>query len=204
MHEEYVLEHCRPNCPKAARNWSSLVKRLESGLSQLGIGNALKRKFGVVQYHHLPKITVAGCPNGCSRPQIKDLGMIGFVEPGWDKGLCNGCQGCVAACLEEALAWDGKEILIDALRCLQCGDCLRVCPTGALSPGKTGWRLLQGGRVGRHPRFADVSGTATEDQEAEAWALSAITRYFQESLPGERLSFFLKRMHPAERTEERD
>lgn len=195
MADEYVLEHCRPNCPKAAKNWSVLVQRLEARLGRLQIAHELQKKFGQIQYHHLPKISVAGCANGCSRPQIKDLGIVGYVKPVWNNELCNGCRKCVAACLEGALVWNGKEILTDSSSCLKCGDCLRACSNRALSPGEIGWHLLEGGRVGRHPRFADLAGTAREDQEAEAWVISTIAKYFQESLPEERLSFFLERMY---------
>lgn len=199
MADDYILEHCCPDCPKAAKNWSLLVNKLQAGLSRLKITDKLKQKFGQVQYHHLPKISVAGCPNGCSRPQIKDFGVMGYVKPLWNGGLCSGCLECVDACLEQALAWNGQEIVINSERCLECGDCLRVCPTRALSPGEIGWRLLQGGRVGRHPRFADVAGAVTEDSEVEAWLLSTMRRFFRESLPGERLSAFLERTFPETR-----
>lgn len=193
MRDPFIIEHCQPNCPRAARNWSDLVMGLDAELSALELEDKLKHKFGRVQDHYVPKISVSGCPNGCSRPQIKDLGLMGYVEPVFDRKRCSGCQTCVAACVDHALSWTNSGIRLDAERCLQCGDCLRACPTGALSAGKTGWRLLQGGRVGRHPRFADVAGRETDEQAARDWVISAVERYFRESLPGERFSFFLER-----------
>ncbi len=45
--------------------------------------------------------------------------------------------------------------LLEASRCLTCGQCVRVCPTGTLSEGKKGYRILVGGKLGRHPRLGE-------------------------------------------------
>jgi Fe-S-cluster-containing hydrogenase component 2 len=51
-----------------------------------------------------------------------------------DKEKCNGCELCVNACHEDAIAMvDGKAELIRDDYCDGLGDCLPVCPTGAIT-----------------------------------------------------------------------
>jgi NAD-dependent dihydropyrimidine dehydrogenase PreA subunit len=51
-----------------------------------------------------------------------------------DKGKCNGCGLCVAACHEGAIGMiDGKAALLRDDYCDGLGNCLPVCPTGAIT-----------------------------------------------------------------------
>lgn len=51
-----------------------------------------------------------------------------------DENKCNGCELCVNACHEGAIAMvDGKAKLMRDDYCDGLGDCLPVCPTGAIS-----------------------------------------------------------------------
>jgi NAD-dependent dihydropyrimidine dehydrogenase PreA subunit len=51
-----------------------------------------------------------------------------------DRDKCNGCELCVTACHEGAIAMvDGKAELIRDDYCDGLGDCLPVCPTGAIT-----------------------------------------------------------------------
>lgn len=187
------LDHCRPNCPKAARNWQNLYDRLASTLTSLNLQEILKDKFCPVLHHHLPKVCLAGCPNGCSRPKIKDFGVSGYVNPEITVAPCSGCNACVQSCLENALTWQQDGISIDRSRCLSCGDCLRVCPTGTLAAGESGWELHLGGRVGRHPLFAKSVGKVLTDEEVVNWISEILLLYIEKGRPQERLTHFLDR-----------
>lgn len=187
----YQLDHCRQNCPKIARDWNTLYNALSKKLNDLNLLETLEDKFRPVLHHHLPKISLAGCPNGCSQPNIKDFGITGYVTPKITKVPCSGCKICMNTCLEKAITWQSNGITIDNTLCLSCGNCQNVCPTGTLTAGESGWTLRLGGRVGRHPQFAKLAGQVTSDQEVVDWITERMLSYINEGRPQERLTHFL-------------
>lgn len=189
----FQLEHCRPNCPKLARDWKNLYQLLNMKLNELRLLETLEDKFRPVLHHHLPKVSLAGCPNGCSHPNIKDFGISGYVTPRITDALCSGCKICVNTCIEKAITWQSDGITIDPDLCLSCGNCQNVCPTGTLTAGESGWTLRMGGRVGRHPQFAKIVGQVTTDEAVVAWITDTMLSYIEESGPQERLTHFLER-----------
>ena len=192
----FQLEHCRSNCPKLARNWNSLYQVLNNKLNELNLFESLEDKFRPVLHHHLPKVSLAGCPNGCSHPNIKDFGISGYMTPKITNTPCSGCKTCIASCLEKAISWQSNGITIDHTLCLSCGNCQTVCPTGTLTSGESGWTLRLGGRIGRHPQFAKLAGQVTTDQEVVDWVTETMLRYIKEGGPQERLTHFLERQEP--------
>jgi dissimilatory sulfite reductase (desulfoviridin) alpha/beta subunit len=60
----------------------------------------------------------------------------------------------VEICKEDAISMDENGPTIYTEKCLYCGQCIRVCPTGSLKEGKSGYRIQVGGKLGRHPRLA--------------------------------------------------
>ncbi|MDP4126870.1 MAG: 4Fe-4S dicluster domain-containing protein [Bacillota bacterium] len=189
----FQIEHCRSNCPKAARDWHNLNELLNTQLTSLNLLETLQDKFSPILHHHIPKVCLAGCPNGCSQPNIKDFGISGYVIPQITDAPCTGCNACVRSCLEMAINYQPNGIVIDKSRCLSCGDCLRVCPTGTLVAGEKGWSLRIGGRVGRHPRFAKFAGEVQTDEEVAAWVSQSMLKYIEDGKPEERLTHFLER-----------
>ncbi|MCB8816323.1 4Fe-4S dicluster domain-containing protein [Desulfosporosinus shakirovi] len=191
-HSGFQLEHCRPNCPKLARNWNALFEALKINLVKLNIHETLEGKFGQVLHHHIPKICIAGCPNGCSQPDIKDFGISGYVTPRITEAPCTECNACVHSCIEGAITLGQNGIVIDNNRCLSCGNCQSLCPSGTLTKGESGWNLRIGGRVGRHPRFATFAGQVATDEEVIAWVIDIIKNYICNGLTQERLTHFLE------------
>lgn len=189
----FQIEHCRLNCPKSARNWHGLYATLTKNLMALNLYQTIEDKFSPVLHHHIPKICLAGCANGCSLPDIKDFGISGYVEPRITNAQCLGCNECVRSCVEKAITWNPSGIVIDPARCLSCGDCQRVCPSGTLTAGESGWILRMGGRVGRHPQFAKFAGQVQTDEEVLTWISDTIHRYIEKGQPQERLTHFLER-----------
>jgi dissimilatory sulfite reductase (desulfoviridin) alpha/beta subunit len=97
-----------------------------------------------------------------------------------DKDIeCNGCGNCLRVCKEGAIRISGlsnkhqegaeeeekkhtsysennkRDVVIDYDRCVHCGLCAEVCPTGTIKIEKKCYRVMIGGKLGRHPRFAD-------------------------------------------------
>jgi len=122
---------------------------------------------GDLKFHHEFRITLADCPNACSQPQIKDIGIIGACAPRLTAEPCTLCEACVEACKENAISLDtAKESpRIDMDRCLYCGKCMQACPTGTIAEGNKGYRVQLGGKLGRHPRLAkELPGIYSEEQ----------------------------------------
>jgi dissimilatory sulfite reductase (desulfoviridin) alpha/beta subunit len=138
-------------------------------------------------------VAIADCPNACSRPQIADLGLIGAAEPLQTSEVCHQCMGCVHACREGAVTHPGLLPIIDPSRCVRCGACTRVCLSGTLQAGRRGWRILLGGRLGRHPRLASEIDGLYSREGVLAAADSCIRFYLRQARSGERFGELLER-----------
>lgn len=198
--QSYSLEHCREHCSKAAMDWTEIYQELDQALQELDLKKKFEKRFKAFQFHHIPKIALAGCANGCSRPQIKDIGVIGYVTPQLSDKECSGCQLCISVCQENAVTWQGDGIVIDPLLCISCGECIHSCPTEKIISKESGWSLNLGGHLGRHPQFAKNVGKVTTGEEMKNWILGIIKGYISEGLPEERLSHYLKRVHEPDRS----
>ena len=80
----YQLETCfgRGGCPHRAVVSEPLVERLERVLKKEDLLGFLKdRVAGDLKFHHEFRLAVADCPNACSQPQIRDMGIIGVCVP---------------------------------------------------------------------------------------------------------------------------
>jgi anaerobic sulfite reductase subunit C len=155
----YQIESCfgPSGCPNRAIRSDQLLNRIEAEVKKQDLFGFLKQTVeGDLKFHHEFRITLADCPNACSQPQIKDIGIIGACAPLITELPCSQCEACVEACKEDAIRIDiEKECpLIDNNLCLKCGKCIPACPTGTLAEGQKGFRVQLGGKLGRHPQLA--------------------------------------------------
>jgi dissimilatory sulfite reductase (desulfoviridin) alpha/beta subunit len=143
-------------CPNVLDPDTDLKQDLESVVETSGwpevLIQALSREIKPLDQF---SISVSGCPNGCSRPQITDFGLLQAQHPGVDAEKCTGCGACAQVCREYAIDLDSGIARIDSGRCLSCGLCVRNCPEQVLFPARQGYRIQVGGKLGRHPRLAD-------------------------------------------------
>ncbi len=192
----YQIETCfgPSGCPNRAIISDQLIARIETEVAKEDLLGFLKRSVkGDLKFHHEFRIALADCPNACSQPQIKDIGIIGACAPVVSDEPCSLCEACVEACKEDAILIDTeKEVpVIDDDRCLKCGKCMPVCPTGTLVEGPKGYRVQLGGKLGRHPQLAkELPGIYDENRVMEI-VRDCLRFYKNKSKKGERFGHIL-------------
>ncbi len=192
----FQVETCfgASGCPNRAIDDPGIAERIEGLLGKKNLKAFFKGKVkGQLKMHHEFRVSISDCPNACSRPQITDIGLIGACRPEKSKEACSGCGACVEACRENAITLQGDGPIIDFDKCLSCGKCIASCPTGTLNPGEKGWRILVGGKLGRHPQFGvELNGIFSSDA-----ALIAIERcvdfFMKHNVEGERFGEVINR-----------
>jgi len=188
----YKLETCFgiKGCPNRVTNSKNLINNIEKILESKHLKEFLEKKIkGTIRIHHQFSVTLADCPNACSRPQIVDIGIIGTSYPDISDSRCKGCGNCVDTCEEEAISLleSPSFPVIDPEKCLGCGQCVKNCPTKTIIKGKTGYRILIGGKLGRHPQLGyELKGVFSEEQVLSI-VEKAIDFYMKNSQKGERL-----------------
>ena len=155
----YQVKSCRGaevNCPFLITDSGILSEKLRNRLEELHFTEKLIDKVeGQILPHHSMKLAVSGCPNSCSMPQIKDFGVHAVEPVSVDPDCkCIECMKCVETCREDAITVKNGNVTIDKEKCVHCGLCAKVCPTGTIKAEKKRYRVMIGGKVGRHPRFA--------------------------------------------------
>ncbi|HHT9137949.1 MAG TPA: 4Fe-4S binding protein [Candidatus Wunengus sp. YC60] len=170
----YQVKSCRGaevNCPFLITDSGILSNKLRNRLEELRFTEKLIEKVeGQILPHHSMKLAVSGCPNSCSMPQIKDFGVHAVEPVSVDPDCkCIECMKCVETCREDAITVKNGTVTIDKEKCVHCGLCARVCPTGTIKAEQKKYRVMIGGKVGRHPRFAlDLLPQADESTTLKA------------------------------------
>lgn len=187
-------------CPNRVVEDDGLVQSIEAILAAEDLRGFLKQTVnGPLKFHHEFRVTLADCPNACSQPQIKDIGIIGAATPEITDVPCSECGACVEICREQAVALDASDAgpVFDWNRCARCGQCIGVCPTGTIGCDSRGYRLLIGGKLGRHPRLAtEIEGIYDAEQVLRVvkWC---VRHYKQHSRNGERFAELVEKTGPA-------
>ncbi|MBC9784173.1 4Fe-4S binding protein [Heliobacterium chlorum] len=190
------MTHLPPFALTACRGDSGCrYKVLDTASLATPLNDLLQRQCQNLQAgsaHSVLRLALSGCPNSCSQPQIRDFGLQGRLEPLITDEPCLFCHACVQSCPEGfmQLNEDGPVISDE---CLTCGRCVRACPSGTLQPGKSGWTLLAGGKLGRTPKLAVPVGHWLSHDEVTWEIITILQRYLQEAAPGERLRSWLER-----------
>ncbi|MCP3921730.1 MAG: sulfite reductase, partial [Desulfobacterales bacterium] len=179
-------------CPNKIIDSDNLIKKLGIMLDKEDLLDFLQKSVkGDLKFHHEFRVTISECPNACSQPQIKDIGIIGAFEPYVSDNECTMCQMCIRTCKEDAITLNDEGPEIDFNRCLLCGQCAVDCETETIKKKREGFRVLLGGKLGRHPRLAEeLPGIFTEDEVIEI-VKKSVCFYKENSTGGKRFAVLL-------------
>jgi len=189
----YQISACfsSSGCPHRILPPGNLLAIIEEELKKADIHGFLKSNVKEsLKFHHELRVTLADCPNACSQPQIADFGIIAASAPIVSGTGCTLCEKCTALCPDRAITLDRHNSIpvIDSIICQKCGICSRVCKTGGINEEKKGYRILPGGRLGRHPRLGlELPGIFSEPETLAIfkWCLDF---YLKNSKGGKRFS----------------
>ena len=191
----YQVETCfgHGGCPNRAVDCEGFVEEAENRMARADLRSFLKEKTGgPLKLHHEFRVSISDCPNACSRPQIADLGFIGACAPVINQESCTGCGACVAVCREGAISLSDDRAVVNGARCVRCGRCVGACKAGAIKDGEKGYRILLGGKLGRHPRLAEeIPGIHSADQALKILE-RVVEEYCRRCRKGERLGEILE------------
>ncbi len=188
-----VVESCHnelSGCPNVLIKTTEWRKAIEDWIAESGVSEKLRERVrgDKILYHHKLKISISGCPNGCSRPQIADFGIVGYVEPDVDPADCMTCGACGDECPDEAITVEGGPPVFDLSACRGCIACRDICPNGCISLSGPRVRILTGGKLGRHPHLAEVAGSAATPEELIGKIDSIVNGFIENSEDGERFA----------------
>jgi len=182
-------------CPNRAVLGEDLTSVLESLLEARHLKEFLKgRVGGPLKLHHEFRVSVSDCPNACSRPQIADVGLIGCRRPRVSDEPCQECEACLQVCKEGAIQLNSHRPVLDQGRCVGCGQCIEVCPTSSLQEEARGYKVLLGGKLGRHPRLATQLPGVHSVEEIPAIMNRLMDLFMRRCVRGERLGEIIERM----------
>jgi dissimilatory sulfite reductase (desulfoviridin) alpha/beta subunit len=193
----YQVDTCfaASGCPNRAIQSDGLLERVEKLLANADLLTFLKERVnGNLKYHHEFRITFADCPNACSQPQIKDIGILGAILPEITDIECSRCDACIETCPDDCISMETDKDVphIDMQSCMVCGKCIAACPTGTITEKQKGYRIQLGGKLGRHPRLArELPGIYPEDKVLEIVEY-CISFYKQHSIKGQRFAEIFK------------
>jgi len=196
--EMVVIEVCRgevSGCPNALISTADWKKAAENWARERNVYERLRSRIkgDKVLLHHKLRVSISGCPNGCSRPQIADVGWVGFVHPTVAKETCTACGACAAACPDAAISVSDGPPEFDMTACQGCTRCRDACPAGCITLSTSGVRIMLGGKLGRHPRLAEIVGEEMAPSAVIALLDRVIRRYLECAAPEERFADFLVR-----------
>ncbi|WP_022852318.1 4Fe-4S dicluster domain-containing protein [Thermodesulfatator atlanticus] len=193
----FSVESCfgGSGCPNAVTSSENLLQELEKILEEEKLTSFIKGKIkGPLKHHHQFRVSLAECPNACSQVQIKDFALIGQAKIEINPETCTLCGECETACEENAifLATDGPRIKEE--NCLHCGACAKVCETGTINIFQTGYKVLVGGKLGRHPRLAKELVPFANGKEVLEIFKKTLAFYKKYCEAGERLGAIIERL----------
>lgn len=150
-----------------------------------------------VSLPHKFKIAVGGCPNNCVKPDLNDLGVVGYKAPTFSPDKCKGCKSCavsISCPMNACKLYDGKATLDSAL-CTGCGRCFGKCPFGAFDGYTQGYKVYIGGRWGKSAsRGIPLKAVFETEEQVLSIVEKTILLFKKHGVAGERLAQTVERL----------
>jgi anaerobic sulfite reductase subunit C len=196
--EMVVVEVCHnelSGCPNPLLKTDQWQEAVTGWIKERDISERLRGRVtaDTIKFHHKLRIAIAGCGNGCSRPQIADLALVGAVRPDFDPAECESCGNCAAVCPDEAITENGGPPWFNLERCQGCRQCSLACARGCITLSPPLARVLAGGKLGRHPRLAQVVAEAATPAEAIGIIDPIVADYITNAKENERFADYWSR-----------
>ena len=171
----------------------AMMKSLAAILEKENV-TELMANLATVALHGASRFTVgmAGCPNCCVTPYLKDFGIIMLHRVEITDAECTQCGKCLAMCVDSAIRLTDDGPVIDPAKCAQCELCARDCPTGTLVVKERGFRVIAGGGSGRQPTLAVTVEDFASEERVEQILRNAIG-VLRHAQPGETLKTIIQR-----------
>lgn len=185
------------SCGPRVRNVSSCVGEPECPSANIDcyeLANKLDEKYVDTDTPTKLKIAVTGCPNSCAKPQVNDFGIMGVVKPKIIAKKCDGCGICVEICKEAAIRIIDKTAVVDYTKCVNSGECIRVCPRDAILAEKRGYTIFIGGRFGSHPQFGYKIAEFADEEMIFKVIENSLKILREKAVHGERLGSLVNRI----------
>jgi dissimilatory sulfite reductase (desulfoviridin) alpha/beta subunit len=197
----HAIHACRGmhECRHSVLRFPDLIPALQECFHHHDLEAGLCSKIqGPLRHHHRIKVSISLCPNGCSQPQIADIGLLGAGNIRISENPCTACSRCIAVCRENAITLSDAGPIVDPSKCILCQACTRVCPEKTLETGQTGMRIQLGGKLGRHPMLGrELDGMHSEEEVLEV-IHRCLQFYLDRFTPGKRLGDLIREMSRAE------
>jgi len=189
----FEIRVCRSSaCPMAAMDPEPLLPSLKKVLEEAALGDFFASLTSSARKRFRFRVAVAACPNACTQVQIADFGLVGQMVPTLS-GDCVSCGVCEEVCEEGAVTVSDRWPLFDAERCINCGLCIRACPKQVLTAEARGFRVLVGGKLGRHPQLAKEIRSLADETTVLKILERVLLFYKKFCLKGERLGTVIQR-----------
>jgi anaerobic sulfite reductase subunit C len=188
--------HSTGGCPGNATCKRGIIETKE-------IARRLDEKYFRLDMPHRLRMSVTGCPNNCVKATENDIGVMGAIEPKWQKSECYNCGACVYACPVSAITVMDGEYVIDRSLCANCGTCVSSCPNAAWTAARRGYVLWAGGMMGKVPRLAIKLPCLFASKDGLFEAIGRMVEYYRaHGKRGERLGDMMKRVGTEQFTEQ--
>lgn len=194
----WEVQTCRGSegqCPFALTELTSLKKKIENITPESGWRDFLKNQVpGTTLPHQQLRVSLAACPNACTQPQIKDIGIIAYILPQKITHNCSACGKCEKVCKESAVKVKGNIARLDQQICLGCSLCVWGCPEKVIETNELRFRILVGGKLGRHPMLAKELLLKTALSETPIVISKLLSIIMRNIKSGEKVGNFIERI----------